>query len=124
MPVSARYGESVPSVRAQIESLGKQIAGGLDRQALQGALGAGAARNALDCAFWDLEAKRMEKRVWELARLPAPKPLTSAYTLSLDSPEKMRIAAKENTSPRRGHRQHQASERNRGRRHCLLRRRL
>lgn len=94
----ARYGESVASVRAQIEGLEKQIACGLDRQALQGALRAGAARNALDCAFWDLEAKRTEKRVWELARLPAPKPLTSAYTLSLDSPEKMRIAAKENAS--------------------------
>jgi len=56
----------------------------------------GAARNAVDCALWDLEAKTAGKRVWELAGLPAPKPATCAYTLSLDTPEKMQAAAAKN----------------------------
>jgi len=89
----ARYGESIASVRAQIEGLGEAIASGMSREDLQQALPAGAARNALDCAMWDLEAKHAGKRVWELAGLPAPKPLISAYTLSLDTPEAMRAAA-------------------------------
>ena len=89
----ARYGESIASVCAQIEGLGEAIASGMTREDLQQALPAGAARNALDCALWDLEAKRAGKRVWELAGCPAPKPLTSAYTLSLDTPEAMRAAA-------------------------------
>ncbi len=90
----ARYGESMESVHEQIESLGGAISSGLTREELQEALPAGAARNALDCAFWDLEAKRKGKRVWELAGLPAPEPLTTAYTLSLDTPDAMRTAAK------------------------------
>jgi L-alanine-DL-glutamate epimerase-like enolase superfamily enzyme len=53
----------------------------------------GAARNALDCAFWDLAAKRLARRVHEIAGLPAPKPLTTASTLSLDVPEAMAAAA-------------------------------
>jgi L-alanine-DL-glutamate epimerase-like enolase superfamily enzyme len=94
----ARYNENISSVRAQIEQLGPAIVCGFDRQGLRDALPAGAARNALDCAFWDLEAKRSGKRVWELAGLAAPEPLTSAYSLSLDSPEKMQAAAYENSS--------------------------
>ncbi len=89
----ARYGESLESVTAQIDSLG----GSLDRDALQTALPAGAARNAVDCALWDLEAKRAGRRVWELAGLTAPGPEITAYTLSLDTPENMRAAAAKNT---------------------------
>ena len=66
---------------------------GLTREALQQALPAGAARNALDCAFWDLEAKRSGRPVHALAGLPAPQPLTTAFTLSLDTPEAMGRAA-------------------------------
>ena len=67
-----RYGESVAGVMAQIEGLQEPIAGGMDRDALQGALPAGAARNALDCALWDLEAKLSGRRVFELAGLDPP----------------------------------------------------
>ena len=56
----------------------------------------GAGRNAVDCALWDLEAKQSNRRVWELAGLPAPRPEITAYTLSLDSPEVMRAQAKQN----------------------------
>lgn len=91
-----RYGETVEGVIADIESLRARLAGGLDREGLQAALPAGAARNAVDCAFWDLEAKRAGKRVFELAGLPAPQPLTTAYTLSLDTPEAMGRAAAAN----------------------------
>lgn len=95
----ARYGESLESVTAQIEGLrGELEAGRLDRRTLQEALPAGAARNALDCAFWDLEAKRAGRRVWELAGLPAPRPVTSAYTLSLDTVEAMGAKAAANAA--------------------------
>ena len=90
----ARYGESVDSVLAQIESARAGIERGMGRDELQGALPAGAARNALDCALWDLEAKRAGKRVWELAGLPAPGPVTTAFTLSVDTPENMERAAR------------------------------
>jgi L-alanine-DL-glutamate epimerase-like enolase superfamily enzyme len=60
---------------------------------LQSALPAGAARNALDCAFWDLQAKRAGKPVHELAGLPAPRPVVSAFTISLGTPESMAAAA-------------------------------
>ncbi len=85
----ARYGETLESVTAQIEGLG----GRLDREALHDLLPAGAARNAVDCALWDLQAKQSGKRVWELAGLAAPKPRITAYTLSLDTPEKMQAQA-------------------------------
>ncbi len=83
----ARYGETLDSVTAQIED-----ALVTDRAALY-ALPAGAARNALDCALWDLEAKRTGRRVWDLAGLPAPGPEITAYTLSLDAPEAMQAQA-------------------------------
>ncbi|MDT8344497.1 MAG: N-acetyl-D-Glu racemase DgcA [Thermohalobaculum sp.] len=89
----ARYGETVESVTAQIEGLRSALASGLDRAGLQSALPAGAARNALDCAFWDLEAKRAGRRVWQLAGLSAPGPEITAYTLSLDAPDAMRAKA-------------------------------
>ncbi len=94
----ARYGETPESVMAQIKGLEEALAADLDSDKLQDVLGPGAARNALDCAFWDLDAKCAGKRMWNLAMLPAPKPLTSAYTLSLDTPEKMQAAARENAS--------------------------
>ena len=87
----ARYNETAASVSAQIESLPEAF----DRQGLYELLPAGAARNAVDCALWDLEAKESGLRVWQLAGLPAPGPEITAYTLSLDSPENMRAQAAE-----------------------------
>ena len=88
----ARYDETLDSVIAEIEGLPAE----LDRVSLQGLLPAGAARNAVDCAIWDLEAKQADKRAWDLAGLPAPGPEITAYTLSLDTPEKMEVQAAEN----------------------------
>ncbi len=88
----ARYGESPESVTEQIESLPLPIT----RAELQSALPPGAARNAVDCALWDLECKQTGRRIWELAGLPEPGPEITAYTLSLDSPGKMRDQAAEN----------------------------
>ncbi|WP_299793401.1 N-acetyl-D-Glu racemase DgcA [uncultured Marivita sp.] len=85
----ARYDETLESVEAQIRSLPDDI----DRAGLQEALPAGAARNAVDCALWDLEAKQAGRRVWELAGLPEPGPAITAYTLSLDTPEAMQAQA-------------------------------
>ena len=91
----ARYGETVESVVAAIDAMRPEIARGLDRVGLQQAMAAGAARNALDCAFWDLEAKRTGKPAHELAGLAAPQPLVTAYTISLAAPEEMAVAALE-----------------------------
>jgi len=84
-----RYGETVDGVAETITALADEIARGLDRGALQKAMRPGAARNALDCAFWDLSAKRAGKPVHELAGLPPPKPLVTAYTISLAEPDVM-----------------------------------
>jgi L-alanine-DL-glutamate epimerase-like enolase superfamily enzyme len=92
----ARYGETTAGVVAAIEGLRERLAGGLDRIGLQQTLPAGAARNALDCAFWDLEAKQAGHRVWDLLGSRAPEAVTTAYTLSLDSVENMARAAAEN----------------------------
>jgi L-alanine-DL-glutamate epimerase-like enolase superfamily enzyme len=89
----ARYNETVESVIAAIEAMRPAIAGGFDRLGLQQAMAAGAARNALDCAFWDLEAKRSGRRAHELAGISAPRPLVTAYTISLATPEEMAAAA-------------------------------
>lgn len=88
----ARYGETLESVEAQIMSVPDDVT----RSALYDLLPAGAARNALDCALWDIEAKRAGKRVWELAGLPKPGPEITAFTLSLDTPGKMRAEAAKN----------------------------
>ncbi|MEM5521229.1 N-acetyl-D-Glu racemase DgcA [Sulfitobacter sp. AS59] len=85
----ARYDETLESVTADIEGLPSSFT----RADLYDLLPAGAARNAVDCALWDLEAKQRGKRVWELAGLPAPGPEITAYTLSLDTPEKMQAQA-------------------------------
>ena len=66
----------------------------LDRRRLGILLPPGAARNALDCALWDLEAKRAGRRAWELAGRPEPRPVPTAYTLSLDAPDRMAAAAR------------------------------
>ncbi len=89
----ARYGETIEGVVADIHSLTDEIRNGLDRIGLQSRLSPGAARNALDCAFWDLEAKRAGRRAWELAGLTRLAPVKTAYTISLDTPEKMAEAA-------------------------------
>ncbi|MCS0504148.1 N-acetyl-D-Glu racemase DgcA [Ancylobacter mangrovi] len=89
----ARYGESVEGVLAAVAAMAAPLAAGLDRRALQERMPPGAARNALDCALWDLEAKRAGVPVHELAGLPAPEPVVTAFTISLDTPETMAQAA-------------------------------
>lgn len=90
-----RYGESVEGVIETIETLRDAFADGIDRARLHETLPAGAARNALDCALWDLEAKQSGTPVWGLAGLDAPVPLTTAYTISLDDPDSMGRAARD-----------------------------
>ena len=85
----ARYDESLQSVTDEIMGLPDAFS----RFDLYDLLPAGAARNAVDCALWDLEAKRAGKSVWELAGLEAPGPEITAYTLSLDTPEAMKAQA-------------------------------
>jgi L-Ala-D/L-Glu epimerase len=89
----ARYGETTDAVVAAIEGQRGALARGLDRAALQDVMAAGAARNALDCALWDLAAKRAGQPVHVLAGLPPPRPLTTAFTISLGTPETMGEAA-------------------------------
>ena len=90
----SRYGESVEGVLAQIKSCRAAIEGCADRAKLQALLPPGAARNALDCALWDLEAKKVGAPVWRLAGLGAPGSVETAYTLSLASAEVMGEAAR------------------------------
>ena len=89
---SARYGQTIPSVLKQLES----VKGGdfVSHEDVQKILSPGAARNALDCAFWDLEAKRAKKRVWELADLRVMPSLQTSFTVSLDQPAAMAAAAR------------------------------
>jgi L-alanine-DL-glutamate epimerase-like enolase superfamily enzyme len=95
----ARYGESVEGVVAAIEAMRDELARGLDRERLQGIMPPGAARNALDCAFWDLAAKRAGCMAHELAGLPSPQPLVTAYTISLGTADEMARAAKAASRP-------------------------
>ncbi len=88
-----RYGETVEGVAAAIEAQGGLLASGGDQAALTAVLKAGAARNALDCALWDLAAKAAGKRVWEVAGVAAPRPVITCYTLSLGDPASMQAAA-------------------------------
>jgi L-Ala-D/L-Glu epimerase / N-acetyl-D-glutamate racemase len=88
-----RYGETIEKVTAAIEAQRDALAGGLDRAALQTNMPPGAARNALDCALWDLEAKRAGRPVHALASLAAPGPVTTALTISLGTPDVMAEAA-------------------------------
>jgi len=89
----ARYGETPDGIVAAIEAVRPALRRGLDRGALQRAMPAGAARNALDCAYWDVNAKQTGRRVYELAGLGAPGPLTTAHTISLGSAAAMAAAA-------------------------------
>ena len=89
----ARYGETVAAVTAAIEAMGGPLAAGLTRAALQAAMPAGAARNALDCALWDVEAKQSRRPAHVLAGLAAPRALVTAFTISLGTPQTMADAA-------------------------------
>ena len=88
-----RYGESVESVLKQICAMEGALAAGIDRLVLQTEMPAGAARNALDCAFFDLAAKQKGRSVWDMTGLPVPAPLETAYTISLGSADDMARAA-------------------------------
>jgi L-alanine-DL-glutamate epimerase-like enolase superfamily enzyme len=89
-----RYGETVEQTLAEIEGLRGAIEAGLDAAALQALIGPGAARNAVDCALWDLQAKRTGVRAWARAGRPDLGPVTTAYTLSLAEPAAMAAAAR------------------------------
>jgi L-alanine-DL-glutamate epimerase-like enolase superfamily enzyme len=89
----ARYGETPDGIVAAIERLRPALRQGLDRATLQRALGPGAARNALDCAYWDVNARQSGCRAYQLAGVPAPTALTTAYTISLASAGEMAAAA-------------------------------
>ena len=91
----ARYGETVEGVCDTIRAQADALGGGMDRAALGEALPNGAARNALDCALWDLEAKRAGRRAWEIAGLDEPGPLATVLTISLAEPAAMEAAAKD-----------------------------
>lgn len=88
-----RYGETPEETLKVLQAMGEAVSRGLDRQTLQGALPAGAARNALDCAFIDLEAKTSGQHAWTMLGQPEPKACTTAYTISLGSPETMAAAS-------------------------------
>ena len=88
-----RYGETPEATLAALQAMREPLAAGMDRRALQAQMPPGAARNALDCALWDLEAKRAGSRIWNLLGRVAPAPCTTAYTISLGTPETMAEAA-------------------------------
>jgi L-alanine-DL-glutamate epimerase-like enolase superfamily enzyme len=88
-----RYDETPEATLAALEAMQEPIRHGLDRLGLQTAMPAGAARNALDCALVDLEAKTAGQRAWNLFGRQAPQACTTAYTISLGTPEKMAEAA-------------------------------
>jgi L-alanine-DL-glutamate epimerase-like enolase superfamily enzyme len=89
-----RYGETVEGVAAAVEAQAALLASGTSRHAISGVMPAGAARNAIDCALWDYEAKIAGRRAWELAGLPAPEPVPTCYTISLGTPEEMEAAVR------------------------------
>ena len=94
---SRRFGETVESAIAQLKQISSKGAGDFDRDQIQKLLPAGAARNALDCALWDLEAKVSGERAWKLANIQIVDAVETSFTISLDTPEKMAAAAKANT---------------------------
>jgi len=89
----SHYNETVAAVMAELEAARPAIERGIERTDVPRLLALRAARNALDCALWDLEAKRTGRPVWQLAGLAPPLPLLTAFTLSLDTPEAMAAAA-------------------------------
>jgi L-alanine-DL-glutamate epimerase-like enolase superfamily enzyme len=88
------HGESAASVLAQALGAADAIAAGIARDELLAHMPRGAARNGIDCALWDLEAKRTGCPVWQLAGLPPPRPLQSAFTISLNDPAAMEADAR------------------------------
>ncbi len=88
-----RYGESEASVLAQIAAILPQLEQGLTREQLQQLLPAGAARNAVDCALWDLQARRSGRSLWQLTATPMPERIRMAQTVSIDTPEAMASSA-------------------------------
>ena len=90
----ARYNETLESVTKQIEDLPDNI----DKETLQETLPPGAARNAVDCALWDFECKKLDQRIWETANSQKPEKNITAYTLSLDKPENMFKQAEKNSN--------------------------
>lgn len=86
-------GETVESVLDELAAFAKQITLDVDRTTLQSMLQPGGARNAVDCALWDLEAKRQRTRAWHIAGLSVMRPLTTSFTLGIDAPEAMADAA-------------------------------
>jgi L-alanine-DL-glutamate epimerase-like enolase superfamily enzyme len=87
------HGETPEVMLAQLEAVRNELISGISREELQKLLPAGGARNAIDCALWDLEAKRKRRRVWDIAGITPVKPLITAFTLSIDTPEAMSRAA-------------------------------
>ncbi|MBO9380638.1 dipeptide epimerase [Sphingomonas histidinilytica] len=88
------HGESAESVLAQAETMADAIAGGIGREDLLRAMPRGAARNAIDAALWDIDAKRTSRPAWSLAGLAEPMPVQSAFTISLGEPERMEADAR------------------------------
>ncbi|MEL7454765.1 MAG: dipeptide epimerase, partial [Pseudomonadota bacterium] len=88
-----RYGETIDTVLAALEAARPKIEAGINRDDLQTLMEPGAARCAVDCALWDLEAKQTKTPVWKLAELPEPTPIKTAISISLDTPDKMGDAA-------------------------------
>ncbi|MDO1584559.1 N-acetyl-D-Glu racemase DgcA [Rhizobium oryzicola] len=94
----ARYGETIEGVIAAIDAMAAPINEGLTRGQLQHAMKAGAARNAIDCALWDLECKQANKPIHDLLERPAQPPLITAYTISLGEPQVMAEQARANAA--------------------------
>jgi L-alanine-DL-glutamate epimerase-like enolase superfamily enzyme len=90
----SRYGETMVTVRQQLDRVTAHLREGVTRAELAEILPAGAARNAVDCALWDLQAKRDGTTVHDLAGCSLPAPVTTAFTLSLDGPVAMGEAAR------------------------------
>ena len=88
------HGETPASMARQLEAVRARIEAGVDRQSLRALLPAGGARNAVDAALWDLEAKRRREPVWRIAGAPAPRPLRTTYTIGAGSPGEMADAAR------------------------------
>jgi L-Ala-D/L-Glu epimerase len=87
------HNETIERLCDELQSVTPKLRAGVSRSELPNLLGPGGARNAVDCALWDLEAKRSGRRAWELAGMEAVRPLLTAYTLSVDTPEAMARAA-------------------------------
>ena len=94
----SRYSQSVDQALETVAEIRKTLLNRLTRENLRAEFPANAARNAVDCALWDLEAKKTGKPVWKLAGLPGPQPVIGAYTLSLDEPENLAASAKNYSS--------------------------